>query len=736
LKKDWVPFILYSVLALAVLGCLLPSGYVLTLDLYFSPTPHYSQYFWGLNEWAISVNAAGIAATPFFLFVQLLAKIIPAWVVEKFILFLLLFLSGWGAHRLISNKSPGCYFVGLLYMINPFVYSRFMAGQWGVLWAYAWMPFAIGAFIKLLRHGSWKNTIVMAVLATLIGMVQVQGFLLLFIACFIIFVFKVILDRSQAKAFQSVKWTAAAAGVFSVLNLYWLFPLFTSAGTILTQLNQADQLSFIPRNTSEFGILFNIISMHGFWRDGYIYAKDIIPYWWILFIVILFLAVYGFISKTSSSLKPSRLKPDKNEISPGSIEAAQKYAVEQWWIVISFAIIGVTGFILALGVATEYTRPFFVWLWNKFSFFRVFRDSQKFVALLCLAYAYLGGLGINELAGILKQQIQRLPRIALVILIALALAAPLAYSFTMFGFHGQIGVTDYPEEWYEVNDYLNQDKEDINVLFLPWHMYMDYSWLTNKDKRLINPSQQFFDKPVIAGDNIEVPGIYSQSLNPISKYIEFLLPHGNEVNNLGELLAPLNIKYIILVDEADYTSFDFLYRQEDLRVEMQKSGIVLFRNLYPTTRIYGVDSVVNIKNLDEYLELSRLQDVMSHLYVIGNGPGDDGNGRVEKINSKEKNPVRYIIDGTARQYTIFTVPQNVSTHYWEYNGREPVFHNLGFMPAFISSPDGGEMVYTRFYRAYLPGYIISSLALCLIVYCYIRPPKRRKVLENAAIDKG
>jgi len=735
LKKDCVPYLVYGVLALAILGCLLAPGFVLTLDLNFSPTPHYNQYFWGLSEWSASVYAAGIASNPFFFMVQLLGKIIPTWVIEKLILFLILFLSGLGAHKLLSNKSLGCYFIGILYMINPFVYSRFMAGQWGVLWAYAWLPIAIGVFIKLLREGNWQNTVKMALLTTLVGLLQVQGYFMLFLSCFIILFFKVILDGNKTKVYQSLKWVVAAAGIFCVLNLYWLIPLFTSTGTTLNQLNQADQLAFISRNTSEPGTLLNILSMHGFWREYYTYAKDILPFWWILFTLVLFLAVYGFVSRAFPSSRPSGPKPSVKKVFPEGIEEAKRTHPAQLWLPISFAVIGVTGFVLALGVATDYTKPFFEWLWNKISFFKVFRDSQKFVALLCLSYAYLGGLGINALANMLKQQMQRPFKIGLRILIIISLATPLIYSFTMFGFYGQIGVTDYPEEWYEVNDYLNQDSNDINVLFLPWHMYMDFNWLPNTDKRLINPSQQFFDKPVIAGDNIEILSIYSQSSNPISKYIEFILPNGNEINNLGELLAPLNVKYIILVNEADYESYDFLYRQEDLKVEFQKSGITLFKNEHPTSRIYAVNSVVYLDSLNEYLELSKKQDVMDHVYVFGDRPMDEGNGQMESLECKEKSSVKYQVKGATNKYTVFTVPQNVNTHYWEYNGQEPVFQNLGFMPAFISSPEGGEIVYTRFYRVYLPCYVISGLILCLMIFLYFLYRKRKGNKVNDIIDK-
>src|SRR4030042_6080907 len=118
-------------------------------------------------------------------------------------------------------------------MINPFVYSRFMAGQWGVLWAYSWMPIAIGVFIKLLREGNWGNAARMALLATLVGLVQVQGFFILLLACLIILFFKLIFDGGKTGVCRSLKWTAAAVGIFGVLNVYWLIPFFTSAGHAL-----------------------------------------------------------------------------------------------------------------------------------------------------------------------------------------------------------------------------------------------------------------------------------------------------------------------------------------------------------------------------------------------------------------------------------------------------------------------------------------------------------------------
>lgn len=697
-KRGWLPYLVYGLLSLCILGPLLLPGYVLNLDLFVSPSPHYTNYFYGLSEWFTSIYAINSASTPFFLVVQAVSSVIPAWVVQKLSLFLILFVAGLGAHKLFASKGTGAYFAGIIYMINPFTYVRFLAGQWGVLASYAMFPFAIKAFFELLEKADRKSAIKVALFSTLVGLLQLHGFFLLLLAFLVIFVVKAIKERKALARFShTCKYLGAGAALFFALNFYWLLPLLTAKRTIVSQIGEMDLLFFAPKPTSALGVAFDTASMYGFWRGGYVYAKDFIPIWWLLFMFILFLVIYGFRSSFN----------DKN----------------QGWVVISFGAIGVVSFLLALGASAQITRLPFEWLWEHVPLLRGFRDSQKFVALLCLAYAYLGGLGVNEFTKMLRQQRKRLGRIGMMTLVAVALVTPLVYSFTMFGFHGQLKATDYPQEWYQVNDYLKLDEDDFNVLFLPWHMYMDYSWLPNKDKRLGNPAQQFFDKLVIQGDNIEVPGIYSQSTNPISKYVEFLLRNGNDVNNLGELLAPLNVKYVIMVHEADYRSYDFLYRQEDLRVDLEKPGITLFVNKHPVARVYAVDSVVYINSLEEYLELSRAQDVMEHLYILGSGLTNGESDGMQVPCFAKDTPLRYKVEGTRRNYTIFTVPQNVSTEYWEFNGQQPVAKNLGFMPAFKSEESGGELVYRRFYRVYLPSYVVSTIALALMLWLYFRRPK-------------
>jgi len=692
-KRRWLPYLVYGLLSLAILGPLLLPGNIFTLDMPFAPSDDLPSMFYGLHESLLVPGGA-----PFYFLMHQADKVVPLWLLQKMLAFLLLFLAGLGAHKLLSSKGAGAYFAGLLYMINPFTYIRFITGQWGVLFAYAITPFAIGAFIELLQNGGRKNIIKVALLSTLVGMVQVHGYFLLFLASFVIFLAKVIRERKQpAKIIKVSKSVGISAGLFCALNLYWLVPVWSGAGSFISQLGQADLLLFAPRPTSSLSIMFDIASMYGFWRGGYIYPTDILPFWWILFTFILFLTVFGFLGKCRDE--------------------------GRGWITMSFAIVWVISLILAIGEASPLTRPLFERVCEYVPLFQGFRDSQKFVALLCLTYAYLGGLGVNEFVQEQRQAGRKLVRIGTTAVVIAALLTPLAYSFTMFGFHGQLKPSEYPKEWYEINEYLNQDKDDYNLFFLPWHQYMDYSWVANRDKRIVNQARQFFDKPVIQGDNIEMPSIYSQSTNPVSKYVEFLLSKGNAIDNLGELLAPLSVKYVILVHETDYESYDFLYRQEDLRVVLEKPGITLFKNEHPTARVYGVDSVVYINSLEKYLELSQSQDVMEHLYIIGSGVSGDGSAQMEKLNFTARSPVKYQVEGTSMQYTVFTIPQNMNSQCWEFNGRQPAAKNLGFMPTFKSEDSGGEIVYRRFYRVYLPTYVVSAIALALMLWLYFRKPK-------------
>ncbi len=425
--------------------------------------------------------------------------------------------------------------------------------------------------------------------------------------------------------------------------------------------------------TSAFNAAFTIASMYGFWRWGYIYAKDFIPYWYLLFFFILFLAVHGFINNYKSKTFGLPVK--------------------------ALAVVAVIAVILGSGIHGPFSS-LFDFLFNNIFFFRGLRDSHKFAALLALSYSYLGALGVAEFVKIARAEgtarSSGAKKIGAWIVVGLALATPFVYSFTMFnGFWGQLKPTDYPEDWYEVNDFLNNDAQDFNVLFLPWHQYMDFKWIPNAQKRIANPASNFFDKPVIQGENTEISTIYTQSTNPAQRYVESLLVKRNNLTNFGELMIPLNVKYVLLTKEVDYKEYFFLFNQTDLVLIKETENFYVFENKHAVSRFYHSPSLE-----PQFLSLLPIPYTQS-------------------------SPVEFSVKAEA-EYIVF-VPPNLDSDCWELEGKPSLAH--GFYAIY---PAGEGTIYYRRFDTYLLGYVISLLTLMVLVTWY-KKETLGKILKKSRI---
>ena len=686
---DWkhLHLIFYFIISIAVLGRILSGGYVLTLDMIFSPKMEFGDVFFGLKE-----SLGG--QIPFLYMLQMLSIILPVKVIQKILFFLILFISGISMHSLVPTRSQiPKYFAGILYVLNPFLYVRFLVGHLFIILAHATVPLAVLSFLKFVDNPDIKTTITMVLCTTFVAIMGIHTFFLLLFVYIIIFFFKALEKKGGVELYPLLKFTLFASGILLLLNLYWILPALTADSTILGQIGSKDIMVFAPKPASNLNIAFTIASMYGFWRGGYTYTKDLLPFWYLFFILILYFVVHGAITTF-------------NDKKLGSTTRA-------------FIIVAVVSLILGVGTASPGTEPIFNWLFEHIFFFRGFRDSHKFVALLVLSYAYLGGLGVDDFAKHIKGKGIKAGQVASVILVALALTSPFIYSYTMFGFHGQLKPIDYPESWYEVNDLLNQDNDDFNVLFFPWHMYMDFNWIENTDKRIANPAHSFFDKPIIQGDNLEVEGIYSQSVDPISKYIEFLLHNRNDITNFGEMVAPINVKYIILAKEVDYKTYDFLYSQEDLELVLESDDLIVFKNKHDTAKIYEVDTINRIKSFDDLLEVSKEQDITNALYILGGKKEIKNPSEKNPLNYTKKSPAKYEIEEPKMKYVIFTTSQGINSDYWTMDSSTTV-KNLGLTPAFIVEGEtGNEIKYSRFYNTYLLGYIISMVTFVALIFFYL-----------------
>lgn len=542
-KKENVIYIEYTILALAVLLPLLRPGYILVLDMIAAP----------------KVKLPSEVSSPylFSLLIYLLNYILPSQIIEKLLLFVVLLFSFVGMHRLVPTKSEWPrYFAAILYVFNPFIYSRFMFGHIGLLLAYAVTPFLAKAVLDFLEEPGLKKAVLVAVFATLMAMVSLHHiFFAILIGGMAFVVFALFSLRDREKILRIVTFALLIVLIFLILNSFWLVSFFrgeVSQAQVMSSFGRQQIIGFQTAADQRLGVLFNTAAMYGFWGDReerYILQKEVVPFWDVLFILLFAVIGWGFVY----SLRRKEYR----------------------WQGIFFTLLGTFSFVLAVGVAYSPFAKIFWFMEKNVFFFKGFRDSQKFVALLILSYGYLGALGMENILELLKR-IKKIPSWIIRIAPTFFLILPLLYSpLMLWGFGGQLRPVDYPKDWYEVNRFLNADKDGFKVLFLPWHEYMAFTFA---GRVIVNPARDFFDKPTIRGDNMEFGPIYTQSGNPVSRYIEKNIVFNPTPEALGKKLKLLKIKYVILAKEADYERYSFLDEQKDLELVKDTENLSVYRN--------------------------------------------------------------------------------------------------------------------------------------------------------------
>ncbi len=544
-QKNKIAYLVYTFLAISILLPLLKPGYIFAMDMVFTPR----------LRWPSEFNFPGAV-------LYLLNFILPSQIIQKILLFLVLFLGGVGMHKLVPVRNEFAkYFAGIFYIFNPWIYSRFLYGHLYLLIAYALMPFVVKTIFKFLDQINFKIALKLSLWLILIGFIS-HHFIFMAVLFFVISVLVYILKnlKDLPKILEILKFTTLIGLIFLILSSWWIAPYFNKSSPqgqfIQRSIGLSDLKAFQTEPDAKYGVLLNVLAMYGFWGDRteqYVVQKDVVRGWFWLFLIILGLVIFGAISK---------LKEYK---------------------AIVLILIGIISFVLSVGFAYPPFRLLINFLNQNLFIFKGFRESQKFSALLVLVYAYFGALGINSIVEGLKVRkleglkVRKLESLKM-FLLAFLIILPILYSPMMFwGFRGQLSVSDYPSDWFRANEILNQDQDNFKVLFFPWHQYMLFSFTNGKV--IANPAPNFFDKPVIAGDNMELAEIYTQSRRPISKFIENeILAKREIINNLGQILKPLSIKYVILVKQEDWQTYGFLDWQTDLKQIYDSKHLKIYQN--------------------------------------------------------------------------------------------------------------------------------------------------------------
>ncbi|HTE22770.1 MAG TPA: hypothetical protein VK674_07100 [Candidatus Limnocylindria bacterium] len=537
--------IIYSLVALVILLPLLDRGYILTLDMVFVP----------------DLQVPGSVSSSYLLHTGLaiLGKLVPSDIVQKLMLFSILVFSGFGAHRLFelihakvrtevrteAANSAAAYFAGIFYMINPYTYSRFMAGQYSVLLGYALLPFFANAWLQFLTNPAKKTTLTVVLWAVLISIVSVHSVGLIALLGCIGLGGALWQNRQHSATVKKLcMYSLGGLGVAMILSSYWLVPLVlghNQTARTIEGFGTGDHQAFVTAGGHAIGRLGNAVRLQGFWAEDralYDLPQERMPAWGLLILVLWVLAITGGI----------RFWRQGQHLETAVLGAGAAIAV-------FLAVGGLSGWLAGLPLLGGYREP------------------HKFTGLLALAYAIFGGAGV---AALLQRTEKRFGGTAASAIMGAVLVLPLAITPTMvWGFAGQLAPRHYPKDWFVVNQRLNQDTSNFQVLFVPWHLYMPFNF---SGRTIANPAMKFFDKPILSSDDPEFRGASTTSSTASIRSVGRVLADASGRQDLGRQLAAHNIKYILLANESDAEKYHYMDDQKDLYVISQTTTLKLYRN--------------------------------------------------------------------------------------------------------------------------------------------------------------
>jgi hypothetical protein len=503
----------YGLLALLILGPLLLPGYILTLDMIW--TPH---------------TPGGMLS-------------------QKLILLGIFIFAGVGAHKLAQDRVGQwpAYIAGLLYAVNPFTYTRLMAGQYLFLVVYALLPWFVRALVRVLERPRPRRGIALVVWAWVIGAVSIHavGFMALLAA---VVVGAWSWGRWRA-VWRKAGWCLlAVAGAWLVASAYWIVPLVaghSDAARTIAGVG-SDQLAAYASGgggagAGGAGVALNVAALQGFWADSagrYVLPSSTGALFWTAWAALMMLVLAG----------GWRAWRRRDRVG------------------LALAAAGLIAWVLAIGVAWApvgwISRP----LINYLPFYRGYREPQKWAAVLALAYAYLAAGGLTAL----RERLRGTYRDAATV--AAALLPFIMVPMLLWGAAGQLRSAQYPASWAGLNQRLGALPPG-GIVMLPWHQYLALDFA---GRTVANPAPQYFDRPLITSHDPELLSVVPSQPESSRAVQDDVLAGRYFITDAGTRLAHYGVRYVVLLKQADWHDYDWLNRQTGLKLIAESSGWKLY----------------------------------------------------------------------------------------------------------------------------------------------------------------
>ncbi len=451
----------------------------------------------------------------------------------------------------------------LLYCVNPFVFDRLFAGQVAFLLGYALVPYAVASLVRSRRASGAARFApalwIAAAAGCAIHYVWISGVLLVGAlgAC--------------RFAKRAVLWILGVGAVLVAMTVYVLIPVLGHRLPVTVGQRSLD--AFRTIGDPHLGLFVNVAGLYGFWRIGPVLAKDVVTGWPFILLAILIVVVLGaragLRSTKGVTITARRTSGDGGRVAGVGVgDRADSPVADRRMLAVMLGIAGIAGYFLALGSQGP-TGAIYSWAYFHLPFFDTMREPQKFSSLLALSYSVFFAWGVEELVAQARSMRGR------AMVAALALALPIAYTPTLFGgLDGQVHSSYMPSSWSRANAIMGTGQG--KVLFLPWHLYLSFPF--THGMIISNPAPGSFTREVISGDNIQLPGVPTNSTSRRSAFLQYTFADGSEVHSFGHLVAPLGVRWIILSKTVDWRGYQWLNDQSDLSRVLNTRSLEMWRN--------------------------------------------------------------------------------------------------------------------------------------------------------------
>jgi hypothetical protein len=477
------------------------------------------------------------SSIPFWFVYDLFALLLRFDVLNKIVIAIPLIIASFSMYK-FSKKFvafPANLLASLLYAFNPWVFDHLVSGHLYLLIGYSLMPIPL-IFIFKLRETtcvlSIKEAIFSGLVLALILDFTVHVFALVFLLVMLYVGFTTVFLIKSHRKIAYGRWIGALVIVFALallLNFFWLLPTLMNYSFVGTSLIEPAVAGSAIESINHSMRILDTLRLMGYWLHYFQSSIEGLGWFSVVWSIVSF--AIPALSFAAPCLKKSRS-------------------------VIFFGVVAVT-FLVPSTIASSFPSAYsglisYIPLWA------LFRDSSKFIAVVCLSYSILIGSLFETLltydrklrftTAPVSYRFRRRIRIILAYFaISLVLATTFMYSapnLVSGDFMGTLSATSPPSYLFDVRNFFAEDRGVWRVLWTPPFSDLHYDWCNVSSA---DPVDEYF---------ISFYAVSGKSTNPfLSNYVDYLTASLYEEHydtHLAQAMAPLNIKYVVARLDAKY----------------------------------------------------------------------------------------------------------------------------------------------------------------------------------------